>query len=158
MYERNSLNKELSTLGMYLEKIKNYTIKKRIIHLLDWYIRKATFYKNLYYFLSVIIIAINALIPVIIQIKFHYYNNVTSIISALASVFTSVITLFTMKDTWHRYRKSAELIKKECMLFSINFGEYEKEANKEELLLSNIEMIISNERDDWELKFVKDKK
>lgn len=49
MYERNCLNKELRTLGMYLEKIKDYTIKKRIIHLLDWYIRKATFYKNLYY-------------------------------------------------------------------------------------------------------------
>ena len=158
MYERNSLNKELRTLGMYLEEIKNYTIKKRIMHLLDWYIRKATCYKNLYYIFSVVIIIINALIPIINQIKFTYYDSVISIISAMASIFTSVITLFTMKDTWHRYRKSAELIKKECMLFSADLGEYGKEDNKEELLLSNIEMIISNERDDWELKFVKNKK
>lgn len=159
MYGRNSLKKELSSIGMYSESIKNFTIKRRILHLLEWYIRKATFYKKLFYILSLIIILINAAIPVINQMDFKYGSNSVSIISAIASVLTSVTTLFTMKDTWFRYRKSVELIKKECMLFAVEYGEYGlKDTDKEQLLLRNVEMIISNERDSWEHKFNKGKK
>lgn len=149
MENRNSLTKELASIEIYLESVSSFTVKRRIRHILDWYIRKATFYKKLFYFLSVVVILINAAIPVINQIKFTYCDNVTSIISALASILTSFLTLFTMKDTWFRYRKAVELIKKECMLFTGRYSDYKK-SNREEILIRNIEEIISNERDLWE--------
>lgn len=44
--EKNSLKKELESIWIYTESINNNLAKKRIGHLLDWYIRKATFYKK----------------------------------------------------------------------------------------------------------------
>lgn len=153
--KRNSLTKELDTIDIYIDEIENNVIRKRIEHILEWYMRKSTFYKNLFYWLSLLIILINAAIPIINQIKFVYYNNIVSIISAFASVFTGCITLFTMKDTWFRYRKSVELIKKECMLFSSKDEDY-KDENRETLLIKNVENIVSSERQAWEkVKFDK---
>lgn len=153
--KRNSLTKELGTIDIYINGIENHIIKKRIEHILEWYIRKSTFYKNLFYWLSLLVILINAAIPIMNQMKFIYYENIVSIISAFASVFTSCITLFTTKDTWFRYRKSVELIKKECMLFSSK-DEYYQDENRETLLIKNVENIISSERQSWEkVKFDK---
>ena len=148
----NNLKKELKSLDMYVEKIEDRVIKSRILHLLDWYIRKANFYRNIFYVMSVSLIVINAIIPVIIQMSLVEKDIIVSIISSLATVISGVLTLFTMKDTWGRYREYAELIKEECMKYNCCFGEY-KDNQNQYLLGSNIELIIANERALWKSKF-----
>ncbi|EPB9414074.1 DUF4231 domain-containing protein [Clostridium perfringens] len=144
----NSLKKELQSLNIYVFKIEDYSLRARISHLLDWYVRKATFYKNLFYSMSVILIIINALIPVISQSALVNKDIIISFGSSIATIISSALTLFTMKDTWFRYRNYAELIKEECMKYNSCYGDYNND--KAQLLLSqNIELIINSERTLW---------
>lgn len=150
--ERNNLKKELKSLEIYTGEIETKSIKSRIDHLLDWYIRKAVFYKNLFYTLSVVSIFINALIPIIAQLGLQKKDLVISVMSALAGIITSILTLFTAKETWFRYRNHAELIKQECVKCISKVGEYGKIKSKEDReceLIKNVEMIISDERASW---------
>ena len=149
---RNSLKKELNSLNIYTENIKDELIKKRIEHLLDWYIRKANFYKNLFYILSMLLIIINAIIPVLSGTQINNKDIVISCISSIATIITSSLTLFTMKDTWFRYRNSVEIMKSECIKFNCNLNEYN--GNNEIILAQTIEHIVENERDLWkQIKF-----
>ncbi|MFP3648060.1 DUF4231 domain-containing protein, partial [Paraburkholderia sp. SIMBA_054] len=72
-----------------------------------------------------------------------------SIIAGVASVLASILTLVSVKDTWFRYRKHAELLKRECILFNCHWGIYEDEDRERKLAVS-VEEIISNEREYWE--------
>lgn len=140
---------ELDSITIYIDKIENVSIKMRIEHILKMYARKSTLYRWLYYRMSVLIIIINALIPVINQISSDdRLKYVVSIMSAVASVFAGIITLYCMKDTWYRYRKNAELIKKECMYFNSKIGDYSGE-DRESYLTMNIEKILSEEKNSW---------
>lgn len=154
--EKNSLNKELESIWIYTESINNDLAKKRIEHLLDWYIRKANFYKNLFYILSFSLIVINALIPVLINTEIMNKDLIISGISCIATIITSSLTLFTMKDTWFRYRNNVEVMKSECIKFSQKIGIYKD--NDESIIIENIEQIVKNERGLWEkMKFTDDK-
>ena len=145
---RNSKKKELNSITIYINRIQDEDIKNRIKHILDWYMRKATFYKNLFYMLNFNLILINASIPVINQCIFDYKELTVSIISAIATVITSCISLFTMKDTWFRYRKYVENIKQECILFHCHRGRY-RQQHLENDLMESIELLISEERQAW---------
>ena len=150
--EKNSLKKELKSIWIYTESIENKLAKKRIDHLLDWYIRKANFYKNLFYVLSFSLIVINSLIPVLINTQITNKDLIISSISCIATIITSSLTLFTMKDTWFRYRDSVESMKSECIKFTHKIGVY-KEGD-ESIIVKNIEQIVKNERGLWkETKF-----
>ncbi|MDU4860867.1 MAG: DUF4231 domain-containing protein [Terrisporobacter othiniensis] len=155
--ERNSLNKELKSINIYTYNITNEQVKKRINHLLDWYIRKANFYKIIFYTLSFTLIVINAFIPVLSGTEIIYKDTIISSISCIATIITSSLTLFTMKDTWFRYRDSVESMKSECIKFSQSIGIYK---NKDETtLIENIEQIVKEERRLWEkTKFNEDDK
>ena len=150
--EKNSLNKELKSIWIYTESIENKLAKKRIDHLLDWYIRKANFYKNLFYVLSFSLIVINSLIPVLINTQITNKDFIISSISCIATIITSSLTLFTMKDTWFRYRDSVESMKSECIKFTHKIGVYKD--GDESIIVKNIEQIVKNERGLWkETKF-----
>ncbi|MDU2162595.1 DUF4231 domain-containing protein [Intestinibacter bartlettii] len=150
--ERNSLNKELKSIWIYTESIDNKLAKNRINHLLDWYIRKANFYKNIFYMLSFSLIVINALIPVLINTQIKNKDLIISGISCIATIITSSLTLFTMKDTWFRYRDNVESMKSECIKFANKIGVY-KDGN-ESIIVEKIEEIVKNERGLWkETKF-----
>jgi hypothetical protein len=145
---RNSTKKELESIPIYVGRIENEALKERIEHILDWYIRKAVFCKNLFYEISVVLVLINASIPIINQIGFDNKDITVSIISSIATILTSFMTLFTMKDTWFRYRKYVELIKTECMLYNCKCDNYSEE-NRDCVLAIKVEDIICNERQEW---------
>ncbi|MCR8744298.1 DUF4231 domain-containing protein [Romboutsia lituseburensis] len=146
----NTLSKEKESLEMYTSKIQDEYIKNRIDHILSWYINKATFYKRLFYTLSVILLVINASIPFINQLGLDDSPIIITGISTIATIITGILTLFTMKDTWFRYRNHVELIKSQCSLFNGQVGIYSKD-NREKQLIRNIESIIDDERGLWKL-------
>ncbi|GAA0864026.1 DUF4231 domain-containing protein [Paraclostridium tenue] len=154
---RNNLGKELESLVIYTEEIETKIIKDRLEHLLDWYVRKSIFYKRMFYILSIISIFINALIPVLAQLTWQEKDIIISGMSAGAGIITSILTLFTAKETWFRYRDHVELIKQECVRCISKSGDYKKIEKKEDrecALIENVESIISAERALWgKLKF-----
>ncbi|EHJ00364.1 hypothetical protein CDLVIII_3815 [Clostridium sp. DL-VIII] len=150
---RNSTKKELKSIPIYVVGIENEALKGRVEHILDWYIRKAASYKRLFYGISAVLILINASIPIINEIGienigFTGKDITVSIISSIATILTSFMTLFTMKDTWFRYRKHVESIKTECMLFNCKCEPY-NDKNRECNFAQKIESIICNERQQW---------
>ncbi|WP_165773172.1 DUF4231 domain-containing protein [Bacillus mycoides] len=145
-----SLKKELISLEFYTTNIKNEVTRNRISHLLEWYVKKGTYYKRTYYLINIIIVVINASIPIINQLKFSFSLILVSIIAGIASVLASILTLISVKDTWFRYRKHAELLKKECMFFNCHWGIYE-DGEREKMLVVKVEEIINDEREYWEV-------
>lgn len=147
--KRKHLKKEVNSIEIYTSGIKNEKVKDRVEDVLHWYIRKAIFYKKMFYRLSIALIIINASIPFINQLNMENSAIIVTFISSIATIITSVLTLFTMKDAWFRYRNHTELIKKECSLFNAEAGDYSKE-NKENLLIMKIEEIVGQEVLLWE--------
>lgn len=146
----NTLSKEKKSLEMYTSNIQDKYIKNRIDHILSWYTNKATFYKRLFYTLSVVLLVINASIPFINQLELDYSPIIITGVSTIATIITGILTLFTMKDTWFRYRNHVELIKSQCSLFNGQVGVYSKDS-REKQLIRNIESIIDEERGLWKL-------
>lgn len=142
------LKEELESIEIFTEPIQNETIKKRVTQVLNWNIKKGTKQKYLFYAFSIIVIILNAAIVVINQME--KYDLLITIIASISSVLASIITLFNFKETWHRYRKSSEEIKTECMQFNCKCGEYKEEEGREEKFLIKIESIINEERSLWE--------
>lgn len=142
------IKEEIESLDNFTEMIDNQIIKNRVVHLLEWYAKKATCYKRYYYVLSIALIIINASIPVIHQFEWEQSKIIVSSISATASIIASILTLVSVKDTWFRYRKHVELLKTECMLFNCRCGDY-NEDDREKIFISNIENISSGERAYW---------
>ncbi|OPD38846.1 hypothetical protein AL714_00320 [Clostridium botulinum] len=140
------LKEELRSLNNFIKTIENEVIKNRVEHLLIWYVKKATYYKRMYYMLSIMITIINAIIPVINQLNWELKSLAVTIISSIASIIASIITLLSVKDTWFRYRKYVELLKTECMLFNCRCEQYSCNE-RERTFIYNIERIISDERD-----------
>ncbi|EOU1755917.1 DUF4231 domain-containing protein [Clostridium perfringens] len=140
------LKDELEAIEIYTSEIKNTIIQKRVGQVLEWNIKKATKYKFLFYLLSIIIIILNASIPIINQI--NGYEILITIISSIVLALTSIISLINFKDTWHRYRYTAEAIKGECMRFNCRTIEY-RDENRDTVFLERIERLISAERELW---------
>ncbi|QZY56943.1 DUF4231 domain-containing protein [Crassaminicella profunda] len=136
-----SLKEELLSLDHLTKSIDNEIIRNRVENLLNCYIKKATYYKYAYYTLSIVIIVINAGIPIVHHLHWGKSILFVSISSAVASVIASIITLLNIKDIWFRYRSNVKILKKECMLFNCECGNYD-DKNREKIFISNIEDII----------------
>lgn len=145
----NSLEYEIQSVEELLSNIENIKIRKRVTQVVIWNIKKATKYKYRYYWMSISIIILTGSIPLINVAELWNPKIFTSIISALASILASTLTLVNVKETWLRYRKYAEMIKSESVLF-INKCEPYSESNAECKFIENIESIIGEERLNWE--------
>lgn len=99
------LEDELSSIEIFTSNIENPVIKQRVYQVLSWNIIKSTRYKRMFYILSILILILNASIPVINQIE--KFPIVVTIIASISSVITGIITLINFKDVWYRYRVTA---------------------------------------------------
>lgn len=140
------LKDELKTVEVFTDPINNNLIKKRVYNTLVWNIKKATYYKRFFYSFSIILLILNATVPIINQL--NNYSIWVTIISSIGFVITSMLTLINFKDVWYRYRLTSEIIKSECMKLNCKIGEYENE-DREKRFLNKFESILSDERNLW---------
>ena len=136
------LEDELSSIEIFTSNIENPVIKQRVYQVLSWNIIKSTRYKRMFYILSILILILNASIPVINQIE-----KFPIVVTIIASI-SSVITLINFKDVWYRYRVTAEKIKTECMLLNCRLGQYSC-VNREKKFLIRIEEILAEDQESW---------
>ncbi len=88
-------------------------ICSRIEDQIDYYEKKSSWNKRLYYGLSVAAITANALVPVLslfIVTETHGSTVIKVLVTALSSlavVISTLLTLFSAKELWAKYRSSA---------------------------------------------------
>nr|WP_263327040.1 DUF4231 domain-containing protein [Neobacillus sp. Marseille-Q6967] len=150
----NLKEKEFDSLEFYTARIEDEVVRNRVNHMLIWFIKKATYHKYAYYGINILVIMINASIPIINQINFSNTRFTVSLIAGIASVLISILTIINIKDSWFRYRKHAELLKRECILYSCRWGDYAGE-NRQNIFALNVEHIIDYERTSWETSLFK---
>ena len=126
----------------------NDYISNRLNDQMQYYHSKCISFQQEFYRLSVVIIVANAIIPVLLLVSnCGAIKYIVAIISALASILSSILLLRNTKETWLEYRSTYEKLKREKILFETKSGVY-NEASINDFIL-NCENIIDAEHEIW---------
>lgn len=133
--------------------------KKIIMYHLTWYCKKGKVGRFKYKILNFLVIVLTAIIPVFNLSTNPITKYASSLCGISASILTGIITFFSYKLSWLRYREAAECIKKEIRLASSRIGEYKVNDEKDIIkkLIENVEKIAGNENTNWK-KFLNEGK
>ncbi len=97
----------------------------RTMNCLEWYIRKAIFYKRIFYLLSMV----NLLLPLLSTaiMAWKKDSDIGIILSACTSLSASLLALFNARDKWTSYRTAAENIKRQYALYCAKVEPFDDE-------------------------------
>lgn len=117
-----------------------------------WYSNKSKHAKKMYTIFQVIEIIIAALIPLL---SGYTTNNscialIVGILGAIIAVIESLSKLFKWHENWIQYRTTSELLKYHKHLYLTHSYPYNNSPEDiDNLLVKNIEDIISSENNQW---------
>lgn len=165
-YIKNSKNQVIKSgwKGEYNRFVKmtgsigqDYTGRLEEIMLVE--IKRARFYKYLNIITSIMVIIINASIPITLNVLPQLLKNMfninfsgsglSSTISVIATIIISITTFTNTRDNWFRYRKCVQKIKKEVNYFNRKVNQYST-GNAGEQFTINLEKIVDEELNLWE--------
>jgi hypothetical protein len=137
---------DLDSIAYMVKDIKNPVLKQRVSDCLKWTLSKAWRYLRLHITLTVLTITLNGSIPIIVAISncAKPYGVFITVISSLAGILTTITQTTKTKELWQTYRCNAELIKKECMLFSSTHSQQD-----ESKLSESVERIMEQVYSSW---------
>ena len=149
--------RETDSILMLTGSIRNQNVGVNLRQLLTYYARRANRWKFAFYTLSILIIILDASIPVINIIpttdNFFTADNIKLIVSSLAAlsaIITGTSLVMMPKENWIRCRSSAEKIKNELLKFNTGSGEYEVDIKKRlPVLGTKITEIKEDEQNEW---------
>ena len=127
-------------------------IRVRFEQSVKWYIKKANIFKRLYYFLSIVGIALPATIPIVNSINdcsTHANSVIITILSVITSISASLLTFFKARDKWIQYRYMAEKLQAELSLYVGQIDSYESDKERNKAFLKKMEQLMSDEHDWW---------
>lgn len=133
------------------------TIDEYITNRLDnqqkWFSEKSTINKNKYLFFSYCSIVCSILVPLIIDVSLL----AGTILSAIVAIFIAINNFGKYHQKWIEYRNASELLKSEKYRSQSSSGEYhslENETDRLNLLVENVEYIISRVNETWKNNIV----
>lgn len=148
-----SAGKELKT-NAYLFDTDDSPVTRRFQTCLEWYIRKACFYKRLYYILMSAIGICPLVVAALSGLSSSGYAQVQIVVivlSLVASVSAFLVNMLRAQEKWTEYRVSAEYLKRERSRF---LNEVLRDgANAEKIqsdFLQKIEAYMADENREWE--------
>lgn len=136
----------------YLLDKSKFSIDERFGTCLKWYIKKACFYRSIYYTFAMIStvcpIIVTALNSVQVTVEdFNTIRTILIVLSMLASISTITMTTFRVQDKWTKYRMAAEALKRKRSLF---LGKDIYDDNSEAyLFLKELEEYMARENLEW---------
>ena len=140
--------------------MKTNYIETRLKDQMDYYSKKSAQSRKEYYWMSTILIVINAIIPILsLGIESTGIQKyIVAVLGSAATIISSVLMLRKPKDLWIKYRSTNEKLKKEKILFETSSGKY-KDGSEEEFI-QTCEAIMESEHTAWEdlYRSSKDKK
>ncbi len=134
-----------------LKDIEDNMLKKRTAHMLYTYVYGAQKYKRRYYLFTWLTVALPAL--VVFLNSFGSSQNMTvraavSLCSLAAAVVSGIAGSVKAKESWVRYRKYCERVKRELFLYSMEKTEGDV-REKEIKLAKKLEEIYKQEGVNW---------
>ena len=136
-------------MRMNFPMTKEEYIKSRLEDQIQWYSKKSSFYKKLFYIMRTTEIAIAGLIPVLFC--WSLTKEWTPFLSAIVAILASLIALFKFQENWISYRTTSESLKHEKYLYLTKITPYDKD-NSFDTLVKAVENTISKENSLWKNK------
>lgn len=130
------------------EKFSEY-YKNRFQDQLSWYENKAIYYKRIDLLLNIIIYISAVLVPVSIAILPSTYRFIQIGLSVELLICLFISRVYKPEGNWLNYRSTAELLKREAILFQSAAGEYGSSERAYETFIEHVESIISRENTLW---------
>lgn len=126
-------------------------VKHRVLYLLQWYTKRAEFYKKQTYVATLLSLVIPASITLLNSgalLSSEMAQIPTLVLSFCSTIGTGLYAFLRSKDHWLRYRLVAEALKRESILYLAKQKEAPSEAGKIEFL-ERIEAICTSEIAEW---------
>lgn len=148
---KTTRQEEKEFIELIENKITNEVIKDRVVYLLKWYSKKATWDKRLYFFCACVSVIAPASITLINSCFKQYSNCLIPFISTFATIVAGILALTRWQEGWLRYRKTAEQIKSETskFLLEMDHASHDTKNDIEKKFLDKLEDISSDENMEW---------
>ena len=130
------------------EKFSEY-YETRFQNQLSWYESKALYYKRIDLFLNIIIYISAVLVPVSIAVLPSSYRFIQIGLSVELLICLFISKVYKPESNWLNYRSTAELLKREAILFQSAVGDYGNSERAYETFIEHVESIISRENTLW---------
>ena len=130
--------------------VQNY-LKERVDDQIDWYGKKSKFNQRWYKRLKSIAILCSVCIPFLTGFADRFGEGTIIIIGVLGvsiALIEGILSLNKYHELWLEYRKTAELLQREKILFATNSGPYQQEQ-KLTKLVERCENIMGAENSSW---------
>jgi hypothetical protein len=130
------------------EKFSEY-YRDRFQEQLNWYERRANHYKRIEALLSIIAFISAILTPVSIAVLPYSYRAIPIVLSVGLVICLAISRIFNFGGRWLNYISTAQLLRREAILYQSAAGEYGNSEKAHEAFIDKIESIISKEKSLW---------
>lgn len=139
---------EWEYIGRLINAINDQNIKDQVSNALEWYVIKATRYRMIEYILN----GVTLVVPAILLLLNKYVENdcmAGQLITAASGTFAASAKAFSkLHDKRICYRRAAEEIKNEAVLYIHQTGVYKVE-NRNAIFAERINAIRKSENSSW---------
>ena len=126
-------------------------IKNRLCDQINWYSQKSSYYKRWFYTARTIEIVLASVMTIIAITPVLKNSLLIPFFSLGIVIIASLLALYKFQELWISYRTTSESLKHEKYLFKTKTSPYNKEGSFN-LLVKNVERIISSENSLWKQK------
>lgn len=113
------------------------------------YDHKANYNKRLHLLTTSALVVLSSFLPVGIIFLPTQYKMINVFVAVVLAILVALLRVFRFEDRWINLRSSAELLKREKMMFDVKVGEYSHIENPEVRFIERVESIISRENTVW---------
>jgi hypothetical protein len=128
-----------------VEDIEEY-IENRYKSQVQWYDKKAIYYKFCTQIFNVITIFFGALTPIVAALD---HRIITIILASIVTISLGLLKFYKCEEHWHNYRTTCETLKKEENYFKYRINGYSTAQEPEKLFVERVESLISRENTLW---------
>ena len=128
-------------------------LKSRLCDQIRWYSRKSSRYKKYFYTARTLEILLAGSLTALSCTPYLKTSILIPLLSFSIVIIASLLALYKFQELWISYRTTSETLKHEKYLFETKTAPYNKE-NRFNLLVENIEAIISSENSIWKQKII----
>lgn len=126
-------------------------IKNRLCDQINWYSQKSNHYKRWFYIARTIEIVLASAMTILAITPGLKNSLLIPFFSLGIVIIASLLALYRFQELWISYRTTSESLKHEKYLFKTKTPPYNKEGSFN-LLVKNVEKIISSENSLWKQK------
>lgn len=124
-------------------------ITNRIDGQIKWFSKKANRHKVAHYSTSKIAMVLSTSITVVAIPEIQNKDLILGLLGAIVTILTGIGSFTKFQEMWLSYRNSAELLKREKILYESNSAPYKEVNDKYGLLVERVEAILGKERVSW---------